>query len=186
VALKSELVEDATSQVEDATSQGQNIATPGTPIKKKKIGRGGDGGRGGERKGKTQKIKHSIYAGRGPTHGPLSHIIAARIGYIPSQKSAKPNAPQSRVFNADRGLLRCGPASGRYSATPLAGGVTTTSTDTNLGGYAGRCWRPHSPARLIAWFQKLTSLFIPKDCTNPILPQVFPNKTFWFHFPYYR
>jgi hypothetical protein len=55
---------------------------------------------------------YSIYPGRGPTHGPLSNIIAARMGYIPSQKSAKPNAPQGRVFNADRGPLRCGPASG--------------------------------------------------------------------------
>jgi hypothetical protein len=104
------------------------MATPGTQIGKK--GGGGGGGRrmerecvlfigtqfsnlytavdtpGGERKGKTQKIKHSIYPGRGPTHGPLSLIIASRIGYIPSQKSAKSNAPQGRVFNADRGALR--------------------------------------------------------------------------------
>jgi hypothetical protein len=26
----------------------------------------------------------------------------------------------------------------------------------------------------------------PKDCTYLILPQVFPNRSFWFHFPYYR
>ena len=28
-------------------------------------------------------------------------------------------------------------------------------------------------------------LFSSKDCPNPILPQVFPNRTCWFHFPCY-
>ncbi len=62
----------------------------------------------------------STFATHPSTH---SYIIAARIGYIPSQKSAKPNAQQGRVFEADRGPHRCGPASGRYSATPLAAGI---------------------------------------------------------------
>jgi hypothetical protein len=28
-----------------------------------------------------------------------------------------------------------------------------------------------------------TVFWVPKDRTNPILPQVFPNRSFWFHFP---
>jgi hypothetical protein len=28
-----------------------------------------------------------------------------------------------------------------------------------------------------------TVFWVPKEGTNPILPQVFPNRSFWFHFP---
>jgi hypothetical protein len=77
----------------------------------------------------------STFATHPSTH---SYIIAARIGYIPSKKSAKPNVPQGRVFDADQGPLRCGPASGRYSATPLAVGIPQPKRDTDLHSWVLR------------------------------------------------
>jgi len=46
--------------------------------------------------------------------------------------------------------------------------------------------RRHCLSVCVCWSLEAYEKIRPKDRTNPILPQVFPNRTFWFHFPFYR
>ena len=111
MARSSELVGDT-----DLQGQAQ------TPPERRSEGKGWKCVRGGkekQRKGKNKEKSTVLH----PCHPrPPFPIFGARIGCIPSQKSAKSHALHGRGFNSHR-VPHCRDlARGRYYATPLAGG----------------------------------------------------------------
>ena len=112
MARSSELVGDTALQGHVQTPPERRSEGRG----RKCVGVGKDKQRGGKQKEKSTAIH--------PGHQrPPRPRFAARIGYIPCQKSAKSHAQQGRGFNAHRVPPCRELARGRYCATPLAGGV---------------------------------------------------------------